>query len=144
MQVIKKNTNLTRYNATKHGILRDTVTAYEQTDFNTLFDQLECDLKPKNTIERMLIERIVINQIKLERISKAEAELIKTGLDPRVETDIFLEMTNYNIIESEGYKPAITPEIVSKLDLYSRYETQAENRLYRAIQMIYGLKKIPV
>lgn len=134
----EKKTEITKYNAVKHGILRESTTLYESSDYVAFYDELERDMKPKNSIERLLLERIVVNKIKLDRISKAESELVKQNIDPR----IVIPMVNFewDTVKQEGYSPKMNFEAISKLDLYSRYETQAENRMYKAIQVLQSLK----
>jgi hypothetical protein len=128
-----------KYNATKHGILREAITDYETQNYQTLYAELEEDLKPESALERLMLERIVINKIKLDRITKAESEVMKLCLNPRVVKPII--DTQWEVVKNEGYSPTLNYDSVAKLETYSRYETQAENRMYKAMQMIAHLRK---
>lgn len=137
----EKKTEITKYNATKHGILRESVTSYETSDYEAFYNELEADIKPINSLERLLLERIVINKIKLDRVSKAESEIIKQSLDPR-KVRSHMDMDWGDILENEGYTPKLSPDFMNKLEVYSRYETQAENRMYKAIRVLQGMRSV--
>jgi hypothetical protein len=134
-----KNTEITKYNAVKHGILRETITAYETSDYEAFYAELEGDIKPKSLLEKLMLGRIVVNKIKLDRITKAESEAIKQSLNPKVVQPMIDH--SWDIVVSNGYKPQVSSGTIQSLELYSRYETQAENRMYRAIQTLQSLRK---
>lgn len=127
--------NISKFNAIKHGILRESITEYENLDYSVLYNSLVEDYKPSNTIEEIIIERITISYLKLMRINKAEAEAIKSSLDPT-------EYINSDFsIEEKGYTPKVSEQCVTSLSsVYSRYETTTENRLYKAINKLLELK----
>lgn len=129
---------ISRFNALKHGILRQSISEYETLDFESVYNALEDDLKPQNTIEAIVIERIALAYTKLLRVNKAEIELIKSALNPT----IVKELINFEFHETiTGYEPQISKESIETLStIYSRYETSIENRLYRAIDKILELK----
>lgn len=129
---------ISKFNALKHGILRQSISEYETLDFESVYNALEDDLKPQNTIEAIVIERIALAYTKLLRVNKAEIELIKSALNPT----IVKELINFEFHETiPGYEPQISKESIETLStIYSRYETSIENRLYRAIDKILELK----
>ena len=131
------NTDVTRYNATKHGILRETITSFESADYGAFYDEIEAYYKPQSPIEKILLERVVLSKIKLDRITKAESEIIKEGVDPKITKD---PSAPWEIVVNKGYSPTIDHNSIVKLDLYSRYETQAENWMYKAIHMLNVLR----
>lgn len=77
---------------------------------------------------------IVNNYIKLFRINKGETERMKMMLDPTIEFGIA------PLTLKDGYEPVATAEAVTSLEAYSRYQTTAENRIYKAIMMLKALK----
>lgn len=129
---------ISKFNALKHGILRQSISEYETLDFESVYKALEDDLKPRNTIEAIVIERIALAYTKLLRVNKAEIELIKSALNPT----IVKELISFEFQETiPGYEPQISKESIETLsNIYSRYETSIENRLYRAIDKILELK----
>ena len=105
-----------------------------QREVETLYDNLRRELEPSNTLEEMYIEIIVNNYIKINRVQKAELENIKAVLDPTIELD--LEMLVYK----QGYIPKVNTGDLQSLELFNRYQTNAENRIYKAIIMLKALK----
>jgi hypothetical protein len=130
---------ISRFNAVKHGILKKSISEYEEFDFLTLYNSLSQDFHPQNTLEEILVERISIAYIKLLRVAKAEAELMKTAIDPTIVSKL-LEFETYE--EKEGYKPVVTTSHMEYLSsYYTRYETSIENRMYKAINKLLELRK---
>src|ERR1700745_4195870 len=76
---------ISKYNAQKHAILRQTITEYEGDFYRDLIADLEDTYKPVGRMELMLVERIALHYIKLHRVQKAETEFIKSVLDPHQE-----------------------------------------------------------
>ena len=129
---------VSKYNAQKHGILRQTLTEYEGDFYSDVLRQIEDYYSPANILEAIFVERIALCYIKLWRAQKSEAEFIKSRLHPRVvrsEDLISVVMRECDqVVESEGYTPQISEENVAILyNIYARYETTLENRLYRAV-----------
>lgn len=125
---------ISKWNALKHGILRNSISKYDDINVETLYDNLKIELEPNSTLEEMCIEIIVNNYIKINRIQKAELENMKAILDPTIEFDFEL------LVHKQGYVPSVSTGDLQVLDLYSRYQTSAENRIYKAIMMLKSLK----
>jgi hypothetical protein len=81
----------------------------------------------------MLLERIVLSYIKLYRISKAEKEIVQSFLYP--------EYSRLDPINRKAHIPKIHEREIPKLEIYSRYETTTENRMYKAIAMLTNLQR---
>ena len=118
--------------------MRQSVSEYEAFDYESIYKALEADFKPRNTIESIIIERIALAYIKLLRVNKAELELIKSALNPTIVKDLI----SFEFQEVKpGYVPQITQNNIDALsNIYSRYETSIENRLYKAIDKILELQ----
>lgn len=127
---------VSRYNATRHGVLRESVSSYEKADYKRIFDDL-CEVyEPCNFAEEIVIERFAVAYIKLIRLAKAENELMKSVVDPTIPFGL------PELYEKMGYKATMTSEQVALLsDIYSRYETAVENRMYKAMHKLEELKK---
>lgn len=130
---------VSRYNATRHGVLHESVSPYEKADHKRIFDDL-CEVyEPRNFADEIVIERFAVAYIKLIRLAKAENELMKSIVDPTVPFGI------PDLYEKLGYKAVMTSERVAVLsDVYSRYETAVENRLYKAMNKLQEMKKTRV
>ena len=122
--------NVVRFNARKHGILGSLVAEYEGDFYNNYLDQLFDEFQPVSIIENILVERIALHYLKLFRLAKAETEFMKSCLHP---TKIFGD--SLFDVDEQGYVPTIKQEQMQQLvEIYCRYETATENRLYRAIK----------
>lgn len=131
---------VSKYNAQVHGILRLSITEYEQEFYSEIMGDLIKQYQPQGIIEQIIIERIAINYLKLFRVQKAETEYVKSQLNPRIIKDL-LDFVDEAM--SEGYTPKIGSESVEKLaDIYARYETTIENRLFRAIHELERAQKL--
>ncbi len=109
---------ISKYNATRHGILRESISEYEQIDYIRLFDDF-CELyEPSNIAQEIIIERLVVAYIKLMRVSRAENEVMKTVLDPTV------GLIMPKLYSKHGYEAILSSEQMATLtEVYSRYET---------------------
>ena len=130
---------VSRYNAQKHSILRTTVSDYEQVDHEDIYNNLAEDLRPVGYLQESMIQVIASNLIRLQRIAKAESEVLEEALAPMIQT----EASVYNSVIGEAFKAytsPVTTELADRLILFSRYQTATENRLYRAMVMYKQLK----
>jgi hypothetical protein len=87
---------------------------------------------------------VAIHTIRLKRIVKAESEHIKAVLDPTItEIDALnISMPNFQPkVKHQGYVVQLGPNAIETLaNIYSRYETYEENKLYRAIREYQNLQ----
>jgi len=121
-----------RFNARKHGILANLIAEYENDFYKQYTDQLFEELQPKTLIENILVERIALHYLKLFRLAKAESEFMKSCLSSTNEFDLLFE---------KGYRPVVSHTDIRELgDIYGRYETTIENRLYRAMRELKEYK----
>lgn len=141
---------VTRFNAMTHGILRGTLTEYEEDAELGILDELRTEISPQGVLENLLLERIATHYVKLQRITKAEHEFVMSVLNPRkVVTKLREGFPNLEelawseeIVESEGYTPKVGAEAVQRLyGVYARYETNIENRMLRAMRELRELRK---
>ena len=122
-----------KHNALKHGILKSEMSAYEDLDIEEVKDELERDLKPVSVMEKFILERIAIHLVKLKRINKAEKEFIQSILHPDMPVIKFDTVGAY--YPKMGHK-----DIESLVNVYQRYETTEENRMYRALDKLREVK----
>ncbi|HEY4493205.1 MAG TPA: hypothetical protein VJB98_01125 [Candidatus Paceibacterota bacterium] len=122
---------ISRYNAQKHAILRETITEYEKADAEQIYNDVANDLKPQGRLQEVLVESISSNIVRLIRIAKAEGESVKQALDPD-------ELEMISLVG--GYRPDMPTHAVERLEVYSRYQTATENRIFRALAFYKQLK----
>ncbi len=134
---------VSKYNALKHGILKEVVSDYERDFYEDIIERLEDQFQPVGVLEKMLVDRIGVYYLKLYRVAKAENEYMRSTLDPRVEIDTLGSMGLGIVVQKEGYKPVVGQEAVEKLSgTYLRYETTIENRLYKALHELQRVQAV--
>ena len=131
--------NISKYNAQKHMILRQSISEYEEVDYKELCNDLMREWRPSGRTQECLIEIIAVNMIKLTRLVKSEAELIKHELSPYTPPahDDEFDMFKPGFHE---YDPKLT-YTEDVYGIYARYQTAIENRVYRAIKALRELKE---
>lgn len=120
---------ISRYNAQKHAILRETITEYEKIDAEQLYNELATSIQPGDRLQELLVENIASNAVRLMRIAKAEAEFIKQTLNPATPN-----------LDLGGYHSKVNFGAIRGLGLYSRYQTSTENRMHRSIALLKALQ----
>lgn len=129
---------IVRFNARKHGILANLISKYEQDFYHQILDQLIEELNPTTAVETIIVERVAVYYLRLQRLAKAENELIKSCLNRTEYNDLF-----FSEVTKKGYKPIVNSDDIDKLHgLYARYETAIENRMYRAIKELQGYRRV--
>ncbi len=142
--------NISRWNAQKHGILRQSLMSDEEERFNKIHEMFNEELQPIGVIEKVLVERLTLLYLKLKRVSVAETEYLKSLLNPKViEAKYINGFETLNIVTttekviSEGFKPALPDETFDYLGrTYSRYEEVTERRFYKALRELQRLQLI--
>lgn len=120
---------IVRFNARTHGILANLISSYEGNFYNQILDQLIDEFDPQSAIQTILVERVALYYLRLQRLAKAENEFLKTCID-RTEYQNFF----FTDVVKQGFDSVVKPDDISQLHkLYGRYETAIENRLYRAL-----------
>ncbi|MCE9585089.1 hypothetical protein K8Q94_00510 [Candidatus Nomurabacteria bacterium] len=137
---------VSKYNAIKHGIFKESVTDYEQSFSQDIADRLNAQFQPVGVLEKILVDRIGVYYLKLYRVAKSEKEYMQSILNPRlVEVhDTMMEISfTETVVKNEGYTPVVGHEAVDKLSTtYLRYEIAIENRLYKALHELQRLQSV--
>ena len=121
-------------NAVKHGILSSKVLPDDKDDFNKLLKDLTDELKPSSILKKIIVERIALHTLQLNKLSFARNEFLLACQNPGKIVDSSKNLFDFTVVEVEPYKPKINQETVDTLfSLFHRYEVSIENRLYRAI-----------
>lgn len=135
-----------KYNALKHGILKETVSEYEQSFSKDIMDRLNSQFQPVGVLEKILVDRIAVYYVRLFRGAKAENEYMQSILNPRQVSiqDLMpqISFTETTVI-NEGYTPTINHEVVDRLSTtFLRYEIALENRMYKAIHELQRMQSV--
>uniref|UniRef100_A0A7C4M3H9 Uncharacterized protein n=1 Tax=candidate division CPR3 bacterium TaxID=2268181 RepID=A0A7C4M3H9_UNCC3 len=74
---------IVRFNSLKHGLTSVILSDYDNgIDFDEISNKLIEELDPSNLIERMLVERIAINYLRMVRAIKIEKNLFNSSTNP--------------------------------------------------------------
>lgn len=151
----KSGKAVSKYNAQKHAILRQSVTEYEGDIHQELIADLEETYKPVGRMELILVERIALHYIKLFRIQKAETEMMKSIFNPRkVRIEGGFKPNRLHpvdgtwepervVVDNEGYTPKVKSETIDySAQVFGRYETTVENKLYKALHELERLQRL--
>lgn len=140
---------VSKYNAQKHGILRQAATEYEAEARQGIMQELEEQLQPVGIVETLLVERVAVHYIKLFRIQRAETEYMKSQLDPRqVHVEGGFQLLSIGepevvVVDNQGYTSKITGEDMEHMaNSFGRYETSVENKLYKALHELERIQRL--
>lgn len=135
---------VSRWNALKHGILKEIVSDYEQGFHESVVESLTDYFRPADFLEHMFVDRLGISYLRLHRAAKAESEYMRSVLNPRrVVVRNLLDNLDFSeeTVVNEGYVPRITQDAVEQLlGVYLRYEMTIENRMYKALHELQRLQ----
>ncbi|MEM4723716.1 MAG: hypothetical protein QXP01_01750 [Candidatus Hadarchaeum sp.] len=125
-----KRTELTRFNALKHGLrAKHTCLPCEDEQERKEFSSRMIEaLAPVGEVERFLAERIIVSAWRLKRavdIERSWLELLSAYMDSGV---------------SKGELMRMLKEIIEAGMLRMKYETSAERQMYRALQELQRLQ----
>lgn len=123
---------ISKYNAQKHSILRDAPTKYEAMDISALRDDLIEDLKPVGRMQEILVDIVALNTVKLARVVKSESEYVKQILSPVIRGE--LDVVVFRPTQHEYQMEADFTD--KKFQIFSRYQTAMENRIYKALSAL--------
>lgn len=136
---------VSKYNAQKHAILRETVTQYEEEIREYVFNTLVKELNPQGAVEEMLAEIVGTCYIRLYRIAKAEKEYFKAIYDPPHVINSRWDFPELPDPDAKliGYSPRINADHILKVtNVYSRYETTIQGKMYKALHELERLQRM--
>lgn len=133
-----KGKAVSRLNATKHSVLGSVMAEQEANDALIIKARLTKEFDPQSTIEEILIDRLTVWYVRLQRAVKAEAEQIKKIHDPDiVETTGSFDLPDFGVkteVVHRGYTPKVKNEDIELLGkTYLRYEGTIEGKFYKAL-----------
>lgn len=142
-----RNTLSTRFNALKHGLLAEGITELDDSEtYRMLCRGLEREYEPVGAMEGFLVRRTALCSIRVMRAARFEAECITAALNPatfdRTNSELAVLAARFQDPVLDLGLPASLPDsVVSSLgDTFSRYETWAENRLFRCLAELERLQ----
>lgn len=142
-----KDTTVTRYNPTKHGLRAPRLTPLDdREEYDRLRTQLEHDWLPANCIEQMLIERAALYAVKATTAEKFESQFLSGELDPFLcQWDKMPDLTSVvgkQKILNPGSPAVVSHESFQKLLLYQRYGANFMNLFFRTLHELERIQKL--
>ena len=141
------NTNSTRFNATKHGLLGKGITELDDAaGYRTILSDLIREKNPVGAMEMYLVESAALDMVRWLRARRLEAEYITSELNPPLEapapmgdlSDLFKGQ-----LVDPGLPAAITSDSGQRLvNIFQRYETNTANRLFRTLHELERLQRM--
>ncbi len=132
---------ISKYNALKHGILKQALTEYEEDLYQDFFRELEEQLSPTGFIEIMFVERIALCYVRLFRIAKVEKEYMISRLSFPPSSNLLANFLEEGIEGS--YIPKIGINTLEKLnDIVLRYDTSIERSLFRLLKELRSIQAL--
>lgn len=130
----EKGKAMSRLNAIKHNVLGTVMTHEETKDAIVIQSRFTKEFDPQSTIEKILIERMSVWYVRIQRAVKAEAEQMMKIHDPDIITDTLdLEGLGRTTVH-HGYQPKVTQEDIESLEkTYLRYEGLLERNFYKSL-----------
>lgn len=136
-----------KMNALTHGILAGCVTKYDTLDVKSIYEEFVSEFGADTTSRKILTQQLALTVLRLSRCARAETELLREALNPKVVdvkvVDILaiFEPTTETTVLSEGEPATLSMEALSKLALiYERYEPKLFARMLRLIAAL-NIKK---
>lgn len=146
--------DISKYNALKHGILRETIMDSEAGIYESFYEEMKQHYEPTGIMEKIYVERIAILYVKLFRLARAENYYLRIRFDVDMFDDnplskIPSEFQNVAIM-LEGKQVSIdnnVPKvkknyIIDLLNIYCRYEMTLERRLMRTMHELERIQRI--
>jgi hypothetical protein len=129
----------------KHGLLAQGITELDdRQEYKKICRKLTSELKPVSTVEHFLVRRAALAMIRVNRAARLEAEMLTAHLNPALYEDSNVDKRLSDLMrdaerrtKDPGLPATLSDSTVSALcEIYSRYETANENRLYRCLAQL--------
>lgn len=148
---------ITKYNAVRHGVLKQVLLPDEVTDAETITNQFISEYEPQTLTEELLIETMVTAYIRRQRATNAEREFFMEVLNPAVYEERIITPPTFDnswvgdavsgLKELKLIKPAhyarISSDKVDTIDrTFARYINTCERQLFRALHELQRIQSI--
>jgi hypothetical protein len=139
----KEGKDISRQNAIQHGILAYCATGYDLVDIKDIYSDFVDEFGARSPSRQILIQQLSLTVLRLARCARAETEILREALDPRVTTmrdplhfDVFSSET---IVVAAGDPATITSDYLERIGLiYERYEPKLFSRFLKLLVALEG------
>ena len=126
---------VSRLNAQRHGIFASALAESDRVELRGLHEELAAHLAPVGPLEEMLVEKLALTYLRLERCARAEAHYqhyIWEEAEPGDESEAEPE-TQYRLQSYDSFEQAVK--------LFGRYDTTLTNQMLKLVREIERLQK---
>jgi hypothetical protein len=137
---------VSRLNARKHGIFAAALTPEDTQECAGIEQELIASLRPVGRVEEMLVEKIALTYLRMQRCARAEAEFhIETWREPNRKTEPYA-WEHLRDLRSAGSRGSTFREekferMVKLIDLYDARLTNQWLKLLHEIERLQRLRK---
>ena len=137
---------ISRLNARKHGIFACALTQEDSEEAYGIEDQLIASLRPAGRVEEMLVEKLALTYLRMQRCARAEAEYhSRTWEEPNAvwDADAFQRLQRKRECGARGvpFKEDVFERMVKLIDLYDARLTNQFLKLIHEIERLQNLRK---
>jgi hypothetical protein len=136
---------ISRLNARKHGIFVSALTTEDSEDLYGVEDELVASLRPVGRVEEMLVEKLALTYLRMQRCARAEAEYhVQTWEEPNEE----LEWRSWEQLREKRkygaravtFREEVFERMVKLIDLYDARLTNQFLKLIHEIERLQRLR----
>ena len=137
---------ISRLNARKHSIFVTALTAEDSEEVQGYEDQLIASLRPAGRVEEMLVEKLALTWLRMQRCARAEAEYhSQTWEEPNEVWDAFQweQLQRKRELGARGvpFKEEVFERMVKLIDLYDARLTNQFLKLLHEIERLQRLRR---
>ena len=135
---------ISRLNARKHGIFATALTPEDSEELHGIERQLVEEMQPVGRVEEILVEKLALTYLQLQRCARAEAEYhIRTWEEPDPDTDSYafqklVERTR----RGQHASPFRSASFSSMVNLVGLYDKRLTSQFLRLLHEIERLQRI--
>lgn len=134
---------ISRLNARKHGIFASALTSEDAKELHGINDQLAADIQPVGPVEEMLVEKLALTYLQLQRCARAEAEYyIRTWEEPDMSSPWEYRQLKERRARGERAIPFNTDVFSHTVKLIGLYDMRLTNQFLRLLHEIERLQRL--
>ena len=137
---------ISRLNARKHGIFASALTTEDSEDLYGVEDDLIASLRPVGRVEEILVEKLALTYLRMQRCARAEAEFhVQTWEEPcpALESHDWEELRKKRLWKASAtpFREEVFERMVKLIDLYDARLTNQFLKLLHEIERQQRLRE---
>jgi hypothetical protein len=136
---------VSRQNARKHGIFASALTPEDSEDLHGIEDRLVASMRPVGVVEDMLVEKLALAYLRMQRCARAEAEFhVETWREPHKVRESYdwehLQKERRDGARGSTFREEKFERMVKLIDLYDARLTNQFLKLLHEVERMQGLR----